>query len=57
MADTLVVILDVFQDGMTLAQQWRDFIHNIQEQLGGKDSANQALEPFDELRRSYDVRK
>ena len=55
--ENLLEILGVFEDGITLAQQWRDFIYNIQEQLAGKDSANQALEHFDELRRSYDVRK
>ena len=55
--ETLLEILDILETGIDLSCSWRDFIYNIQQQLGGKESANRALEIFDEAKRSHDVGK
>ena len=54
---TLEEVLRIFEEGIDLACDWRDFIYSIQQQLEGKESADRALESFDELRRSHDVSK
>jgi hypothetical protein len=42
-------IIAVFDEGMHLMGRWRNFVHSLQNQLAGEDSADKILAQFDAM--------
>ena len=42
-------IIETFDEGMHLMVRWRNFVHSLQDQLAGADSADRVLAQFDAM--------